>query len=54
MADVEMKDASLTETKAKAPVKASKGGAAEGSDTKKRFEVKKVNCLPDTGIKQSY
>ncbi|OCT50643.1 RING-box protein 1A [Cladophialophora carrionii] len=45
MADVEMKDASLTEAKAKVPVKASKGGAAEGGDTKKRFEVKKWNAV---------
>jgi hypothetical protein len=44
MADVEMKDAAVAETKAKVPVKASKGGAAEGGDNKKRFEVKKVSC----------
>lgn len=42
MADVEMKDAAAAENKAKAPVKAAKGGAVEGGDSKKRFEVKKV------------
>ena len=42
MADVEMKDAAPAEAKAKVPVKASKAGAAETGDTKKRFEVKKV------------
>jgi len=45
MADVEMKDAAVAGTKAKVPVKASKGGAAEGGDTKKRFEVKKWNAV---------
>jgi len=45
MADVEMKDAAPTESKAKAPVKASKGGAVEGGDNKKRFEVKKWNAV---------
>jgi len=42
MADVEMADASASTDKPKAVVKASKGGAAEGGDSKKRFEVKKV------------
>jgi hypothetical protein len=45
MADVEMADANAAteQSKSKAPVKASKSGAAEGGDTKKRFEVKKVS-----------
>lgn len=43
MADVEMKDATTGENKAKAPVKSSKGPAADGGDSKKRFEVKKVS-----------
>lgn len=44
MADIEMADANAAteEAKSKVPVKASKSGAAEGGDTKKRFEVKKV------------
>jgi hypothetical protein len=43
MADVEMADASASnESKTKAPVKVSKTGATEGTDNKKRFEVKKV------------
>jgi hypothetical protein len=58
MADVEMKDATPAEGKAKVPAKASKGGAAETGDNKKRFEVKKViyispmvlNCLTKTSI----
>ncbi|KAK5226060.1 RING-box protein hrt1 [Exophiala xenobiotica] len=45
MADVEMADANAAteQSKSKAPVKASKSGAAEGGDTKKRFEVKKAS-----------
>src|ERR1700743_724824 len=43
MADVEMKDATPAEGKAKVPVKASKGGPAEAGENKKRFEVKKVS-----------
>ena len=42
MADVEMADGAPADTKTKVPVKASKSGTAEGGDTKKRFEVKKV------------
>lgn len=46
MADVEMADASASTDKPKAVVKSSKGGAVEGGDSKKRFEVKKVQlCL---------
>lgn len=44
MADVEMADASASTEKPKAVVKASKGGAVEGGDSKKRFEVKKVRA----------
>jgi len=42
MADVEFFNATASTDKPKAVVKASKGGAAEGGDSKKRFEVKKV------------
>ena len=43
MADVEMADAAASsEAKSKTPAKASKSAVAEGSDSKKRFEVKKV------------
>jgi len=44
MADVEMADAvSAADSKAKTPVKSSKAGASEAAgDSKKRFEVKKV------------
>lgn len=46
MADVEMADAAPpSESKSKAPVKASKSGAAEGGDNKKRFEVKKAGFI---------
>ena len=44
-----MKDAAPTETKAKALVKPSKGGAVEGGDSKKRFEVKKVGWSSTLG-----
>lgn len=48
MADVEMADASASTEKSKAPVKSSKGGAAEAGDSKKRFEVKKVSFYRST------
>ncbi|KKA21835.1 Ubiquitin ligase subunit HrtA [Rasamsonia emersonii CBS 393.64] len=45
MADVEMKDASSgVSSKEKAP-KAAKSGASEGTEGKKRFEVKKWNAV---------
>lgn len=48
MADVEMADASASTEKPKTVVKSSKGGAAETGDSKKRFEVKKVQLRPRT------
>lgn len=42
MADVEMQDASSAKDKA---VKTSKNAAGEGSEGKKRFEVKKVSIF---------
>uniref|UniRef100_A0A093VAE2 E3 ubiquitin-protein ligase RBX1 n=1 Tax=Talaromyces marneffei PM1 TaxID=1077442 RepID=A0A093VAE2_TALMA len=42
MADVEMQDASSTKDKV---VKSSKNAAGEGSEGKKRFEVKKWNAV---------
>jgi hypothetical protein len=48
MADVEMQDASSAKDKA---VKTSKNAAGEGSEGKKRFEVKKVSITFPTDFR---